>query len=444
MTPTSTSKAATEASSGAEPVTPQAGLPRGVDAACPVCHGAGFVHPLFPSGLPDYSRVVACRCREPQLVKERQRVLEKYSNLGHLAHYTFSTLRPEGRNGYVAGYAAAYGAARGFAEQPSGWLVLVGPAGSGKTHLSCAIANERLSAGQQVFYVCTADLLDHLRSAFNPSSDMSYDDLFEQVKNSAVLVLDDFRVEEATSPWAKQKLEQILNHRYSVRLPTVIATDVSPAEMDVRFSERLLDGEICRMFQLGRPHAGGLDVPPLPDGLRRETFESFDLNRVELSREQQQNLKMAYDLAYGFAREPEGWVVFQGTNGCGKTHLAAAIANVRIAAGAPVLFLVVADLLDYLRSAFGPDSRVSYSRFFDEVKQCPLLILDDFGEQSASPWAKSKLFQLINHRYNARLPMVVTTSLSLEEIERRISARFADPQIGTVFNIIAPHYSVDG
>jgi len=78
------------------------------------------------------------------------------------------------------------------------------------------------------------------------------------------------------------------------------------------------------------------------------------------------------------------------------------------------------------------------------VKQCPLLILDDFGEESAFPWARSKLFQLINHRYNARLPLVVTTSLSLDEIESRISSRFADPRLGTVFNITAPHFNVDG
>ena len=135
--------------------------------------------------------------------------------------------------------------------------------------------------------------------------------------------------------------------------------------------------------------------------------------------------------------------MFQGRNGCGKTHLAAAIANYRIERNEPALFLVVSDLLDYLRAAFGPESRVSYARFFDEVKQSPLLILDDFGEQSATPWAKSKLFQLLNHRYNSRLPTVVTTALTLDDIETRVVARLADPRIGTVFNIMAPHYNVD-
>ncbi len=410
--------------------------------ACAHCRGAGFVHPPLTSGEPDYSRAVPCGCQEQVLVRQKQGFLERYSNLGLLRHYSFETLSPAGRSQSATGFPAAYEAACRYAEQPLGWLVLVGPVGSGKTHLACAIANTRLARSEPAFYVSVADLLDHLRAAFTPGSDVSYDDLFSQVRGTPLLVLDDVRTDGA-SEWARQKLEQILNHRYNLRLPTVITTDAAPEELDPGISERLVDGAFCSVLILGHPRSSGLQMPALPDGLTTETFESFDYRRTELSREQQQNLEMAYSLALDFARQPEGWLMLQGVHGCGKTHLAAAIANARIAAGEPALFVVVADLLDYLRSAFGPDSRVSYARFFEEVKQSPLLILDDFGDQSSTPWARSKLFQLINHRYNARLPMVVTTCLSLDEMELRISSRFADPRFGTVFNILAPHFNVD-
>jgi len=100
----------------------------------------------------------------------------------------------------------------------------------------------------------------------------------------------------------------------------------------------------------------------------------------------------------------------------------------------------VPDLLDHLRSTFEPESEVSYDQLFESVKNTPLLILDDFGVQSTTPWAREKLYQVINHRYNARLAMVITTRCSLDEIDAPISSRFVDSKISTLFHILAPDY----
>ena len=105
--------------------------------------------------------------------------------------------------------------------------------------------------------------------------------------------------------------------------------------------------------------------------------------------------------------------------------------------------MVVPEFLDHLRSTFSPDSKVSYDQLFEGVKTTPLLVLDDFGEQTTTPWAQEKLYQVINYRYNARLATVLTTCRSLEEIENRISSRLADPKISTPFNIMAPDYRGD-
>ena len=70
-------------------------------------------------------------------------------------------------------------------------------------------------------------------------------------------------------------------------------------------------------------------------------------------------------------------------------------------------------------------------------------MLDDFGEQSTTPWAQEKLYQVINYRYNARLATVITTINSLDEIEPRISSRLVDPRISMVINITAPDYRGD-
>jgi DNA replication protein DnaC len=414
---------------------------------CPVCKGAGFVHPALDSGKADFSRVVPCRCSKGELRKKKTEYLERYSNLGSLSQLTFDNLSPNGKTPRHSErseelqkrFAQVHQAAKAFADNPRGWLVFLGPSGSGKTHLACAVANHRLKLGEPVFYITAADLLDHLRSTFSPSSDTTYDELFEQVKNVPLLVLDDLGLGSATA-WAKEKLEQLLHHRFNARLATIITADVALERMDERLRGHLNDSEFCHVWKIGQESPlesrGSLEL----ELIRNMTFDNFDHKRMELPTEQRQNLRQAYKLAVEFARLPEGWLIFQGVNGCGKTHLAAAIANYRAGQQEPVFFVVVADLLDHLRSTFSPDSKISYDEFSERLKGTPLLILDDFGEQSATPWAQEKLYQLINYRYNARLPMVVTTCLSLDEIETRISSRMVDPRISLVFNITAPDY----
>lgn len=169
------------------------------------------------------------------------------------------------------------------------------------------------------------------------------------------------------------------------------------------------------------------------------TFENFR-KRDNLPLEERENLDRAYNLALEFARSPEGWLVFRGDNGCGKTHLAAAIVNYCYQHKQPALFVVVPDFLDHLRSTFSPESETSYDQLFESVRNAPLLVLDDFGKQTTTPWAQEKLFQVINHRYNAKLPTVITTNLAEEEMDSPILSRFADPTICTAFHILAPDY----
>ncbi len=183
----------------------------------------------------------------------------------------------------------------------------------------------------------------------------------------------------------------------------------------------------------------GLDL----ELLQKMTFDNFDWKRVNLPPEQRENLKKAYDTTLEFARSPQGWLVLQGDTGCGKTHLAAAIANYRLKEDKPAKFEVVPDFLDHLRFTFSPESTVTYDQLFEEVKNAPLLILDDFGEQSTSPWAEEKLYQVINYRYNARLATVITTRLTTDEMASPIVSRFLDHQFSMIFHITAPDYRTD-
>jgi DNA replication protein DnaC len=441
-TPINTSKADTDTPSDAEEVESSSSF------NCSVCNGAGFIYPLLTSEKPDYSRVILCRCSEEETHKERRARLEHYSNLGSLKRLTFDNLILQGRSGYAINqeqFKRACESAKAFASNPQGWLILIGLSGCGKTHLASAIAGERISHGYPAFFITVADLMDHLRSAFSPNSDIPYDMFFSQVRNAPLLILDDLNAQIAT-PWAKEKLDQLLNHRSANELPTVITTNTPVQELEVRIRTRLSDPRLCQVYTLEEKQVDGtLDYAwdHCLELQKSMVFANFDWRRVNLPLEQQQNLEQAFRLALDFAKLPENWLVFLGANGCGKTHLAAAIINYRYQAGKAALFMVVPEFLDHLRSTFSPDSKISYDQLFERVKATPLLVLDDFGEQTATSWAQEKLYQVINYRYNARLATVLTTCRSLEEIERRISSRLADPKISTPFNIVAPDYRGD-
>lgn len=141
-----------------------------------------------------------------------------------------------------------------------------------------------------------------------------------------------------------------------------------------------------------------------------------------------------------YARQPDGWLTLLGPYGVGKTHLAAAIAHEVLGRGETVLFAVVPDLLDHLRATFGPQSTVAYDERFELVRGVPLLLLDDLGTESATPWAREKLYQLVNHRYSYRLATVVTSNLKPEAIEPRIYSRLCDPSVGTLLTLRATDY----
>ncbi|MEE8414500.1 MAG: ATP-binding protein [Dehalococcoidales bacterium] len=411
---------------------------------CPVCKGAKFVHPLLPTGKPDYGQVIPCRCTKQESDTDRKAHLQRYSNLGLLTRFNFDNLLPQGRSENPANqeqFNRAYRAAKTFADKPEGWLVIDGASGCGKTHLVVAIANRCIEDNRPVFYISTPDLLDRLRSTFNPNSEMPYDEFFEQIRNTPLLILDDLGAQTHT-PWAKEKLEQLLNHRFSNLLPTVIVSILPIDELDERIRTRLIASD---HYQLCPFDDKGLAMMTYswPVNLEREkgmTFETFRI-REDLPQEENENLKAAYQLALEFAKSPEDWLVFLGDNGCGKTHLAAAIVNYCYQNKQSALFIVVPDFLDHLRSTFSPESKISYDQLFESVKSAPLLVLDDFGKQTTTPWAQEKLYQVINYRYNAKLPTVVTTNCSLDEMDSPVASRFIDPQISIVWNITASHYS---
>ena len=196
----------------------------------------------------------------------------------------------------------------------------------------------------------------------------------------------------------------------------------------------------CTEAKLAVEHARDLRTVSNLGALDRMTFDQFLPDGVGLPEAIRRALHKAYEISLGYAHEPHGWLVLMGGYGVGKTHLAAAIANHRVSLGYPALFVIVPDLLDYLRATFSPSSDTGLDERMEMIRETALLILDDLGAHNSTPWAQEKLFQILNHRYNRRLPTVITTNQRLEELDPRIASRLVDLDLSQTFDIPAPDF----
>jgi DNA replication protein DnaC len=414
-------------------------------AVCPRCGGAGFVRRKRDIEDPRFGRAEPCDCVLDEASDVRQARLERLSNIGSLTRFTFDTLVPSGRTGEGDWFRRALEAGRAFAAEPRGWLVLTGGSGSGKTHLAAAIANDCIAQGRQVLFMVVSDLLDHLRASYDADDgELSFDRLFDQVRNAPLLVLDDIDAVAPTA-WAKEKLFQVINHRYNAMLPTVYTTSERPQQLEERLATRLCDEALSRVCVLEGSRKGTyLQV----GGMTRERladfqFRNFELRLPNLRPEESASLQGAFRAAADYAENPAGFFSLIGESGCGKTHLAAAIGNRALANGESVAFVFVPDLLDELRSGNRPGASESTDELLATIRSAGLLILDDLAVHSATPWAQEKLFQIINYRSLSAGPTVVTMDAPLESLEQpRIAGRLSDPRRGAIIFINAPHFTL--
>lgn len=417
---------------------------------CPICGGLGFVRSTAKFGEPDFGKYQICPCRLEEITKANRDRLYHLSNLDALKDKTFETFKPHGRVGLgsqqIESLKTAYNHAQHFAGSLKGWLLLMGRYGCGKTHLAAAIANQAVSLGVPTIFLTVPDLLDWLRFSYSNTSETDFETRFDEIRNISLLVMDDFGTQNAT-PWAQEKLFQIINYRYINQLATVITSNAEMVDFEGRIASRLMDPELVTQVKIIAPDFrnpkddfGDNVISSL--GLHwRQTLGNFSLRKDEgLPPSVVQSLKDAFEVAREYAEDPKGWLVFSGPYGCGKTHLAAAIGNYQLGLGNPPIMKGVPDLLDHLRATFGPNSSISLDRLFTEIRTTHLLILDDIGTQSATPWAKEKIYQLFNYRYIAELPTVITTSGFPEELDQRLFSRMQDESLCKIILIDAPSY----
>ena len=121
-----------------------------------------------------------------------------------------------------------------------------------------------------------------------------------------------------------------------------------------------------------------------------------------------------FSTAYPLETRGQG-ILFIGTSGLGKTHLAVSILRCLITEkGASGQFWEHKELLDKLRSIYSLRTAGAEDKLLRSVITCDLLVLDDLGDITPSDWSWDTTAYILNARYNENLSTVITTNLANE------------------------------
>ena len=155
--------------------------------------------------------------------------------------------------------------------------------------------------------------------------------------------------------------------------------------------------------------------------LMRMTFDSYE----------PQYRGNAYDVAKEYAEkfgiEIAKGLLFYGRAGSGKTHLACSIARYLIEQKQiGVKFVRIVDLLSDIRRTF--DENENYrteneSELIGKYTKAPLLILDDLGSEKTTDWVRQILYQIIDEQWLEQMPIIITSNLTLNELDGRLEER---------------------
>ena len=135
------------------------------------------------------------------------------------------------------------------------------------------------------------------------------------------------------------------------------------------------------------------------------TFENDDKGQEKLT-----NMAKRYVNNFDtLCKEGKGLLLYGGV-GTGKTYIACMIANALIDKGYPVLVTNFARVLSTLQGTFDKQE------YLDSLNQFKLLIIDDLGIERDTGYAKEQVFNIIDSRYRAGLPMIITTNLTMQKL----------------------------
>ena len=158
----------------------------------------------------------------------------------------------------------------------------------------------------------------------------------------------------------------------------------------------------------------GLRQVGFPDGeMKNWTFEADDGSNEQIT-------SVAKNYVNNFAemkKRGKGLLLF-GSVGTGKTFISACIANALIDQGRPCLVTNFARLINSISGMFE-----GKQEYIDSLNSFDLLVIDDLASERDTEYMGEIVQNIIDSRYRAKLPLIVTTNLTSEELKKPVEIR---------------------
>jgi len=196
----------------------------------------------------DHNCAVPCRC---QADRRRERLFNNSRITPAFRSKTFANFNSHQRPAVIQKllHSARHYAANFELLAEHNWLVLLGEAGCGKTHLSLAVANQLLDKGIAVLYFPHVQGMNELKDTLRDGA-VSLEERLREMRQVRLLVWDDlFKARAEPTPWTVELVFDVLNYRYLNLLPTIISSELKHRHL------LSLDAAIgSRIIERGRGH----------------------------------------------------------------------------------------------------------------------------------------------------------------------------------------------
>ena len=136
------------------------------------------------------------------------------------------------------------------------------------------------------------------------------------------------------------------------------------------------------------------------------TFANDDMENEQITKAMKRYVENFPELK----KQGKGLLLY-GSVGRGKTYAACEVANALVDKGYSVLVTNFSRILNTLQSTF------EKQEYIDSLNDFSLLVIDDLGIERSTEYAKEQVYNVIDSRYRAGLPMIITTNLSIEDIK---------------------------